>query len=662
MKNSTIYCIVLTVFSFASLNGHAEELSKAKPGVAGGATEIVQGPDSEGVSNKVYLVSWGDLIFFFGPGTDPGLNTREQITRIISEWKRRGCTYVFWRTEKEDPDFKTNASTINSEGSFIMAEIKKLNARDDTTAIARDVCRQLGLKFYIWNSIYDDGTPADKYHRFWKTGFPWRNTFFDRHPELEVRDRKGNVQWGVREMAYPLARQHKIDEYVKLVQKYHPDGVFFYLHSHSAAGFHGDQFGFNQPIVDEYKKRYGINILTDPRFNFEDPSFDPANEMVEKWRALRGEYLTTFFREAKTALQKEEPGLGIAINTQGGDWLGPPFGNMKTDWRTWIKEGLANILLLRTWMAGGCGAYDFGKEGYLTWADGGLGTTPYPEIKAEVKKSGHDILVISRERQKLEGADGYFDASARLDLEYARKQRSEQLTENMKRDGVIHFIQQDFEKISPLEKNGFLDFGFEGKRFFIGDSRYYPETNSSPGFAGPLTEDANRSPALVDLSSTGRKGWGVLLADPQTPFTIFRRTGSDFPDDAIAVGEARITVDVYCSPGTSLKIELGRRNEFSPENPRITIGPEGAISVFDEGKLSKPVGTLSSRSWGTVQFDANFSSNTWTLSLNGKSIATRPLDSAKASIDAIRFTVSSGTASIDNIQANWAWQPSKSPR
>ena len=47
---------------------------------------------------------------------------------------------------------------------------------------------------------------------------------------------------------------------------------------------HADDYGFNEPIVKEYKRRYGRDILRE--------DFDLA-----KWRELRGEYFTLFLRE-----------------------------------------------------------------------------------------------------------------------------------------------------------------------------------------------------------------------------------------------------------------------------------------------------------------------------------------------------------------------------
>ena len=46
-----------------------------------------------------------------------------------------------------------------------------------------------------------------------------------------------------------------------------------------------DSLGFNPPLVKEFKKRYGVEVLSQ--------EFD-----VEKWRALHGEFLTADFLTA----------------------------------------------------------------------------------------------------------------------------------------------------------------------------------------------------------------------------------------------------------------------------------------------------------------------------------------------------------------------------
>ena len=62
------------------------------------------------------------------------------------------------------------------------------------------------------------------------------------------------------------------------------DGIAFLTYAENFSQRYEDEFGYNQPIVDEFRKRYGVDIRTEP--------FDKL-----AWAKLRGEYLTQFMRE-----------------------------------------------------------------------------------------------------------------------------------------------------------------------------------------------------------------------------------------------------------------------------------------------------------------------------------------------------------------------------
>ena len=119
----------------------------------------------------------------------------------------------------------------------------------------------------------------------------------------------------------------------------------------------GDQFGFGKPIVEEYKRRYGVDILRE--------QFD-----LEKWRRLCGEYLTQFIRELgrMAAARKKEFLVGIPQ----GDYLGLPNSNMHVDWRTWVRERLVDGLVVGVIT----GKFIFPERvgyGYLTDMEAGIG-------------------------------------------------------------------------------------------------------------------------------------------------------------------------------------------------------------------------------------------------------------------------------------------------
>jgi hypothetical protein len=109
------------------------------------------------------------------------------------------------------------------------------------------------------------------------------------------------------------------------------DGVFLSLRTHSPPAEHADQYGFNEPVVREYERRYGRNILAQ--------AFD-----LEQWRTLRGEYLTQLLRQVGGHLRSK--GQKLAVGVQQGDVIGPPFGNMKLDWRRWISERIVDELVV----------------------------------------------------------------------------------------------------------------------------------------------------------------------------------------------------------------------------------------------------------------------------------------------------------------------------
>jgi len=102
-----------------------------------------------------------------------------------------------------------------------------------------------------------------------------------------------------------------------------------------------DEFGYSQPIVDEYQKRYGVDIRTQ--------AFDK-----DKWSKLRGEYLTQFMRELHSALAAA--GKKIAVSTDGLDPHLPckwnVAGGVRTVGRlhmavdTWVKEKIVDEINL----------------------------------------------------------------------------------------------------------------------------------------------------------------------------------------------------------------------------------------------------------------------------------------------------------------------------
>jgi hypothetical protein len=113
------------------------------------------------------------------------------------------------------------------------------------------------------------------------------------------------------------------------------DGVELRVRNHHAP-FAWGEYGFEAPVRDEFLARTGVDI-------WETDDFDR-----ETWRRIRGEGYTEFCRAAKALVQSQGKTLGLHVSpTENMDpSLGGAMG-IHWDWRTWIREGLANSITLK---------------------------------------------------------------------------------------------------------------------------------------------------------------------------------------------------------------------------------------------------------------------------------------------------------------------------
>jgi HEAT repeat protein len=155
-------------------------------------------------------------------------------------------------------------------------------------------------------------------------------------------------RWGERrapgplEFCYPEARKALVKRYLRYVTKYGYDGIAFYTYVENYGLRYLDEYGFNEPIVQEFRRRHGVDIRTEP--------FDK-----EAWGRLRGEYLTQFLRELHTALAKRGKKLCLTLRGDRPNvpqrWLCittdiPGAGRLHLDWETWVREGLVDELMV----------------------------------------------------------------------------------------------------------------------------------------------------------------------------------------------------------------------------------------------------------------------------------------------------------------------------
>jgi len=284
---------------------------------------------------NIVSVSWGDHLTF-GEG-DGRLASLEALRRRMERWEGElNAATVHWRLTR-----------AHIKGHYYAARGRRHPLRDQDRKlgwnffqVVPQLAHSFGMKAYLYVSLFDEGWPLlpkkireVSYHNAMHCQHTtWQSKFSRENPQYALTDRSGKQrQWGVLCLAYPEVRGHFCNRFMNLLHNTDFDGLFVCLRSQSRPVDFADQFGFNEPVRQDYLSRYGCDICIE--------DFD-----LQKWRDLLGEYLTTFFSELRNLLNPL--GLRLAVGVPRGDVLGPPLGNTTLYWRDWVKGGIINEMII----------------------------------------------------------------------------------------------------------------------------------------------------------------------------------------------------------------------------------------------------------------------------------------------------------------------------
>ncbi len=489
---------------------------------------------------KLYTIpSWGDFAVVYANGTDPAMDTPEGMENMFKFWKARGFTGVFLRSDLQQYDpfvIRHGRTQMNPALAMMWRHIDKLGEHFDYFTAAQQAAQRTGLQFWMYHPhIYSEGAPPHAGTEGPGRMVPWsyESKVLAEHPEMVTVDRRGNKYWMVPEYGYPEVRKQKVAEFVYMARKYGIKHFIANMRSEVSQlqdpANHADRFGFNQIVVDDMQRLHGVDIMTDPRFDIDAATFDPQDAMVQKWRDLRGEYLTQFFRDLRTALKEVDPTIEIAI-TLAGEFIGPPLGNWRTDWRTWVDEGLMDHLISRVFFEATLD-HEADKKGYLTHSRIGVGTVPHDELKAYISNSKHpEIKVIATGGPSFfftptpvpAGADGIQCDAWYSAYHLAWYQRWQSFQKDLREFGHIKFIEQNFDEITPDE--------FVLPSAAWGNLAYQPELRACVGAWWRLGTGENAKPFAQSTTKRGPTGQAMQLThavDGRDTLTGFHNCSPD---------------------------------------------------------------------------------------------------------------------------------------
>jgi len=271
----------------------------------------------------VLCVDFFDLCFWASQ-RERRLYTPDDIERLMVEAKRAGFSFVLWRVSAcgsavyrsriEDRGFRQDRRPdAHAAADFI--------DRWDPLAQACRIGHRVGLPVFVWMTVYDEG--LKRYGHY--------SALLREHPEYQWVDRSGKNHFeGVPCYAFPQARRFRV-EMVQEVCRYPVDGIFLSFRSHSVQSEsyrQAKEFGYEPPVVDEYRRRHGLDIRTQ--------DFDR-----EKWHRLKGEFFTQLLREIRTAVGPWRPVHVVILHGVDG-----PSGKSQhaLDMPTWVRDKLVDAI------------------------------------------------------------------------------------------------------------------------------------------------------------------------------------------------------------------------------------------------------------------------------------------------------------------------------
>ncbi|MBN2310541.1 MAG: hypothetical protein JXR94_16325 [Candidatus Hydrogenedentes bacterium] len=194
-----------------------------------------------------------------------------------------------------------------------------------------DAAHARGMKAIVWLDIFDEFYPG------------YRSKFLEEHPECRWWSRDGErAMPGLLSYAFPEARAFRVAQARELLDL-GADGIHCSTSAHlrHMPNVHTvDYYGYEQPVVDAFKERYGVDIRTG--------DFD-----VEKWHDVKGDFMVQLYRDLAGLChgRGKELWVGLQLGRYTQLCADPHFSThavarYANHWQALVDEGIADAFIV----------------------------------------------------------------------------------------------------------------------------------------------------------------------------------------------------------------------------------------------------------------------------------------------------------------------------
>ena len=246
---------------------------------------------------------------------------------------------MYWRGGQEGMwygDYRFGEETQLAYDYAVWSEHVHNDLNINAAAVA--AAERHGMEIFLYTGLFEYGVQPD-------VGIICPHLFEDTlriaHPEWCPLDRwleRRNP--GPISFCYPEVRTAVINRLMDNMISYNYDGINFYTYVENLGTRYEDEFGFNQPIVDEFNITYpDVNLRTDVL----------TQAQKEHWYKCQGKFVTDFLTELHGELAAHNRTLSIILDAAEPNypqpWWGKTIrgtGKIYMDWEKWIDDGIVD--------------------------------------------------------------------------------------------------------------------------------------------------------------------------------------------------------------------------------------------------------------------------------------------------------------------------------